>query len=159
MSLQDMLDAQEQLQMRSYAGDRPAALQGTERVDFIKTHILALLDEAHEALNETGWKPWATSRHVNDKAFKSELIDAWHFMMNLFLVARMNADDIEEAYFKKRGINVKRQEEGYDGVSTKCPGCKRALDDSGVLCYAGGPQIFYCDRFGHWFTDRGEQTS
>ena len=30
--------------------------------------------------------------------------------------------------------NAKRQEEGYDGVSTKCPGCHRALDDDAVLC-------------------------
>src|SRR3546814_16501718 len=33
-------------------------------VEYIKNQVLALLDEGHEALNEVGWKPWASSRHV-----------------------------------------------------------------------------------------------
>src|SRR5690606_25002112 len=66
----------------SYGLD-PADLPEEERIEFIRWNVLALTDELHEALNECGWKPWATSRHVNEEAALKELIDAWHFFMNL----------------------------------------------------------------------------
>ena len=33
----------------------------------------------------------------------------------------------------KRAKNAQRQLDGYDGVSTKCPKCGRALDDAGAI--------------------------
>ena len=134
--LQQLLNAQEDLQINSY-GSSPALLlpDDTEAaIDFIRWNILALTDELHEALGETGWKPWATSRHVNLTAFKGELVDAYHFFMNLMLVVGMDGDELFERYHEKRAKNAKRQAEGYDGISTKCPGCKRALDDDAVDC-------------------------
>ena len=135
--LQQLLDAQEDLQINSY-GSSPALLLPDDpeaAIDFIRWNILALTDELHEALGETGWKPWATSRHVNLTAFKGELVDAFHFFMNLMLAVGMDGDELFERYHEKRAKNAKRQAEGYDGVSTKCPGCKRALDDAAVDCF------------------------
>lgn len=129
-AMRDQID----LQITSY-GKSPLNLEGDERADFIRCNILALEDELHEALDEVGWKPWATSRHLNREAFKGELVDAFHFFMNLMAVAQIGADELLEGYQAKRLKNAKRQEEGYDGVSTKCPGCKRALDDDAVECY------------------------
>ena len=51
------------------------------------------------------------------------------------LALGMDAQMVKEMYDAKHEKNAKRQEEGYDGVSTKCPGCKRALDDNAVHCY------------------------
>ena len=131
--LNDMLEAQRQLQINSYGKD-PAVLEGEERVEFIRWNVLALEDELHEALGEVGWKPWATSRHVNEPEFKGELVDAWHFFMNLILVGHITADEFLIGYFSKRTINANRQEDGYDGVTGKCVGCGRALDDPAVKC-------------------------
>lgn len=103
-------------------------------IDFIHWNVTALTDELHELLGEVGWKPWAKSRHINIEAARGELIDAYHFMANLSLVLGMDAEEIMRRYHEKHAKNAKRQEEGYDGVSTKCIGCKRALDDSGVEC-------------------------
>ncbi|MGB2791292.1 MAG: dUTP diphosphatase [Candidatus Moraniibacteriota bacterium] len=128
--LEKMLDAQERLQIESYGGVSPRSLKGQARTDFITWNILALTDELHEALAEVGWKPWATSRHVNEAAFKGELVDAFHFFMNLMLAANMDAYDLYFRYVEKRNRNAQRQRDGYDGVSGKCPTCKRALDDS-----------------------------
>ena len=131
--LNQMMEAQRALQVEAYGKD-PSELVGEERVMFIKNMSLALLDEIHEALAEVGWKPWATSRHVNEEAFKGELVDAWHFFMNLMLAAHMDPFELMEKYMAKRQKNKDRQEAGYDGVSGKCMGCRRALDDAAVGC-------------------------
>lgn len=126
--LRHMLSKQKQLQEKAYGHDLDA-MTNVERIEFLKINILALEDELHEALAEVGWKPWADSRHINIDQLRGELIDAWHFMMNLFITAGMDAQMITDMYLAKREKNIKRQEEGYDGVSGKCKVCKRALDD------------------------------
>lgn len=89
----------------------------------------ALESELDELQNETGWKPWATSRHVNIEAAQGEWIDAWHFMMSLAMQLQLTPDRIFELYVEKRNRNLQRHENhDYTGLD-KCPGCKRAWDD------------------------------
>ena len=132
--LQEMFDLQGNLQRETY-GSHPADITDPkERIQFLKDMNLALQDELHEFLGESGWKPWASSQHVNEEAAQGELVDAFHFFMNLCMAVNMTPDMLFDKYKAKRLKNIKRQEEGYDGVSTKCPGCSRALDDEAVLC-------------------------
>lgn len=126
---------QREMQTTSFGAD-PMTLEGEERVQYIKDMVLAATDELHEALGEVGWKPWATSRHVNDEALKGELIDLLHFVINLMLVAHLTPEEIHHRYFVKAARNKQRQAEGYDGVSGKCSGCGRALDDPATRCTA-----------------------
>lgn len=121
------------LQQVIHHQDDLAAMDDLTRIRHIKENILACTDELHEALNEIGWKQWATSRHINEDALKKELIDAAHFLINLMLHAGMTADEFFEMYIVKNKRNFERQAEGYDGVSSKCPHCARALDDVGVV--------------------------
>ena len=137
MTFQEALDAQHQLQIRSFGQD-PKTLDDEGKLEWIRWNMLALMDELHEALAETGWKPWAKSKHVTRDAYVSELVDAFHFLMNLMLVVDCDADEFLAKYFEKRGINARRQAEGYDGVAGKCPDCKRALDDTAVNCTEAG---------------------
>lgn len=74
---------------------------------------LALIDEVMESLRETPWKPWKKNQHVNYQAMCDELIDALHFLLNLFLAAGMTADDIFNRYMKKQAVNHERQDTGY----------------------------------------------
>lgn len=139
----DKLDAlfakQRQLQVEKMGGD-PCNLDGPlpastqKRIQFIKDMVMALEDELHEALAEVGWKPWATSTHINRDAYVGEMVDALHFFLNLCLVVGVDADELFTKYLAKNAKNAQRQDEGYDGVSTKCPGCNRALDDDAVQC-------------------------
>lgn len=144
--LELMLVTQERLQAEAY-GVEFDRLTPEYRAQFIRDNMLALQDELHEALGEVGWKPWATSRHVNIEPFISEMVDAFHFFMNLLLATGMYPDEIARLfyskYMEKAKRNAERQLEGYDGVSTKCPDCKRALDDVGVACTRDGDQA-YC---------------
>jgi dimeric dUTPase (all-alpha-NTP-PPase superfamily) len=104
------------------------------RADYFRTQAFALIVELAEASNEVAWKPWATSEHFNIKPYRGEVIDAFHFVINLALMADMSADELYEGYIEKQRRNRQRQAEGYDGVSGKCAGCKRSLDDDGVMC-------------------------
>tara|TARA_R110000796_G_scaffold39383_4_gene98278 strand:+ start:8527 stop:8955 length:429 start_codon:yes stop_codon:yes gene_type:complete len=133
MQFEDALKAQLELQKKSFGTD-PTMLDDEQKMDFIRWNVLALEDELHEALAETGWKPWATSKHVNRAAYIAELVDAFHFLMNLMLVVDCSADEFLQKYAEKRKINVQRQVEGYDGVKGKCGRCHRALDDKAVTC-------------------------
>lgn len=104
-------------------------MEPEELVEYIKNQVLALLDEGHEALNEVGWKPWASSRHVNREALGGELADILCFLVNLALAAGLDSTEFYRLHQEKALRNIKRQEEGYDGASGKCPGCGRAIDD------------------------------
>lgn len=141
MHLGKLLQAQLELQQEHMKDGDPRLLQGEERLEFIRWNVLACTDELHEALQETGWKPWADSDHVNEAAFLAELVDAFHFFMNLILVAFSDydlaidpedmADDFVAEYFKKKQVNAERQETGYTGLD-KCPGCARDLKSQAV---------------------------
>ena len=179
--LQDWLDSQSDLQKKMPSphptdlfyqydpenDDLPDDATDADRkpaIDFLHWNVTALTDELHELLGEIGWKPWAKSRHINLEEARGEAIDAMHFLANIFLVLGLNdAEEIMRRYHLKHEKNAKRQEEGYDGVSTKCPGCKRALDDEAVKCAIGVPQWKHtkaaqkgqwvlCDQRKAWFS-------
>ena len=131
--LAEMLRAQRELQVDSFGND-PVRLEGEERVAFLRWNVDALQDELHELMQEVGWKPWASSRHVNEKEAVAELVDAWHFFMNILWAlgghsAQGSSTELASmfaaGYAAKRAVNTARQERGYDGVSGKCPSCRR----------------------------------
>lgn len=128
VDLNELLTAQRDLQVKfGYHFEHMTTL---ERVDYIKEMVLALTDELHEVLGEVDWKSWTHGeRHVNVDGVKKELVDAFHMFMNLMLVVDMTASELGALYARKHQVNITRQESGYDGRSTKCPSCRRALED------------------------------
>lgn len=152
--LEKMLQMQRELQEKHY-GAAPDTLEGAERIQFVKDMHIAITDELHEALAEVSWKPWAKAEYFNEAAFKGELVDAFHFFMNLMMVGNITAEDLYEGYVKKNALNAKRQIEGYDGVSSKCTGCGRALDDEAVLCTSAKCSI----SVDQYLINRGEYTA
>lgn len=140
-TLAEVLEAQRALQIDAFDNDPAEPESQDARVEFMTWNVLALLDEVHEALNEIGWKPWASSRHVNADLVLNELIDALHFWMNLVWSAvgtstlgdaHVLAQVIRDRYHAKHEINAARQRDGYDGVSSKCPSCHRELSEVGT---------------------------
>jgi dimeric dUTPase (all-alpha-NTP-PPase superfamily) len=79
----------------------------------IRVMTLAAIDELMEALRETPWKPWKKQQVLNPDNFKKELIDAWHFLINLSLLAGMGSEELYNLYMGKNQENFKRQESGY----------------------------------------------
>lgn len=135
--LTELFNLQHDLQVESF-GQNFQQMDTGARIAYIKEMKLALEAELQEALNETTWKPWTKrSAAINVTAYVGELVDALHFLMNMFLVIGEDpthlAKRVFETYLVKHGINADRQANGYDGTD-KCPRCGRALDDPAVEC-------------------------
>lgn len=143
--LAEMLTLQLELQHRYGHNFREMTLP--ERVDFIKEMQQAAVQELGEVLNEISWKSWTSGQDfINEAALMAELSDTWQFVTNMWFAALPHATPeslavLMKAYLLgKLKINDRRHDDGYDGVSTKCPGCGRALDDPTTACYVRGDQ-------------------
>lgn len=78
------------------------------------TAFTGLVVEAAEALQETDWKPWKkTPKLINKQKALEELVDCFHFLVELFILLGFSHEDLYNAYMKKMDVNHKRQEEGY----------------------------------------------
>lgn len=141
---------EKQLDFQRRMGVDPVHMVGDVRTAWLAHMIHAAADELHEALNEVGWKQWATSRHINEEACFGELRDCWQFLTNaLFTVYQVSptqmAELFEAALDWKLEKNHARADSGYTGTE-KCPGCRRALDE--VKLYHAGDdasgKLVYC---------------
>lgn len=81
--------------------------------EYINIMVLAAIDELMEALRETPWKPWKKQQQLHQDNFKEELVDVWHFLINLSLASGMDADELFSRFINKNRINHTRQKEGY----------------------------------------------
>ena len=129
---QMMLEMQRQLQLKMPPPNRvPADLRGDDMADFMRWNAWAMTVEVAEAFQEVGWKPWGTNREIDHDKFMKEMVDAWHFFMNMLLCGCQGltpaqiADEFTRRYIEKNAINAQRQEEGYDGRLEKCTECGR----------------------------------
>lgn len=78
------------------------------------TASMALLDEVHEFMRELNWKPWKKKRkEIELDKIHGELVDCWHFLMQLSLMWGLGPDELFEGYLVKNGINHQRQDGGY----------------------------------------------
>lgn len=93
-----------------------------ERAAFLRDHFVYCDQELQEMLYEIPfikhWKDYSKMNAVEilvafDKA-KDELIDAWHFFMNLSLGLGMEAEEFHARYMLKHKENIRRQDDGYD---------------------------------------------
>ncbi len=74
---------------------------------------MAAIDELMEAIRETPWKPWKKQQTLNAENFKAEIIDLWHFVINLSLAAGFDAQSLHTNFIIKNKENHKRQDNDY----------------------------------------------
>ena len=117
--LEHMLEMQKEFQDRvdpRYNSDLK------ERAAFLRDHFVFCNQELQEMLYEIPFfKNWKDYSNMTDEeiveAFdkaKNELIDAWHFFMNLSIGLGMGAEEFYQRYLDKHKENIRRQDEGYD---------------------------------------------
>ena len=107
--LEQVFQKQRELQTRFY-GKVPDV---ETDVQYVKDMVLAMTDETFEALRETPWKPWKKSAVLDREAFKEELVDAWHFLVNLTLASGMDETEFFDRFCGKNEENHRRQDDGY----------------------------------------------
>ena len=73
----------------------------------------ALVHEAIELQRETNWKWWKKEKSVDNQKIKEEIIDIWHFLLQLTMEAGIDSKKLMEIYLKKNKENLNRQEKGY----------------------------------------------
>lgn len=77
--------------------------------EYIRQTVLCATDELHELLHEVHWKPWKASCGIRDvEAYREELADVLHFILDLYLAAGLTGDDLVNDYFSKHHENVQR---------------------------------------------------
>lgn len=77
--------------------------------EYIRQTVLCATDELHELLHEVHWKPWKEGHGIRDvEAYREELADVVHFVLDLYLVAGLTGDDLVNDYFSKHHENVRR---------------------------------------------------
>lgn len=143
--LVSMIRQQRELQHRMGLTFTVSPNDKVRRVAHIKDMALAAIKEIGEALDEVSWKPWTTGEPVLRKhAVGGELSDAFQFIMNMWFAAypELSDEDLADRMITtleaKLAVNEARRVSGYDGESTKCGACRRALDDPAVSCTRQG---------------------
>ena len=73
----------------------------------------ALVHEAIELQRETNWKWWKKESALNNDKIQEEIIDVWHFLIQLSIEAGLDSKKLVEKYVQKNEENLKRQVKGY----------------------------------------------
>ena len=117
--MKKMLEMQKELQ--EFLGTDFEDMSMEERVAYIKEHSIHLNQEINEALYELPYfKPWKDYSNVTEdevveglKSYKKEMVDAFHFFMNMLLAIDVTAEEFEALYMEKNAENFERQRRGY----------------------------------------------
>jgi len=73
----------------------------------------AIIHEAVELQRTTNWKWWKKSVPFNQADAREELVDIWHFLIQVSIELGLTPDDILKEYQRKNEINRQRQNDGY----------------------------------------------
>lgn len=152
MNFSEWIEVQASLQ-RAMGEIDPRDLGPTpERAEFVRWNVLACIAELIEMLEETPWKPWATSTQFDRRAVIREAVDAMHFLGNVLRVVDCSGEELTLEFLKKNRRNLQRQLDGYDGRSDKCGHCNRELDEldqyqklRSVNKVVNGATVTFCD--------------
>jgi dimeric dUTPase (all-alpha-NTP-PPase superfamily) len=107
--LESLFNRQKEFQI--LVGNYPF-INNEHKQEYINEQSLALIVEISEALQETPWKSWKRTKEFDEQKFKEEIIDCWHFLLNLTL-STMDSDEFFQLFLIKNFKNIKRQNEGY----------------------------------------------
>lgn len=82
----------------------------------IRSMVLALVDEAHEALHEVDWKPWKNYNgqpKINVEKFLEETGDILFFIDGMLMTFGLSWDDLMQAVAQKLKVVRDRMATGY----------------------------------------------
>jgi dimeric dUTPase (all-alpha-NTP-PPase superfamily) len=97
-------------------------IKGSESMkqQFINQMLLACQEEVVEIMRETAYKNpeyvpfgWKQKQVWNEENYKNEIIDLWHFVMNLYMSVGGTSEDFYKRYLEKNKENLERWSNGY----------------------------------------------
>lgn len=120
--LQNIFGRQQELEDRylpievgnGFAHPQPIDLDDARSQWFLKDAAYRVVEELSEATNCFKNKPWKQTQVFTDREhYFEELMDAFHFMIRMFIYSGLSAEDVYRLYFKKSEVNKFRQESNY----------------------------------------------
>lgn len=105
--LQDMFDKQIYFQKKYFNFELPQKIRNE-----ISHQVAGLIGELGEILHAyKGWKTWKKDmpKYDNEKLLL-EVVDLWHFVINLTLFLGFNVDELYKMFLIKNQINCERQD-------------------------------------------------
>lgn len=94
--------------------DGVANLDDAHDQHYLKDFAWRITEEVGEAMNCLKNKPWKQSQMATDKEhFVEELVDGFHFYVELLINVGLTAEDLYNLYCKKNRVNQFRQRSGY----------------------------------------------
>lgn len=92
----------------------PVDIDTKEGQRILKDFKWRVVEELGEAANCLKNKPWKQTHVLTDREhYYEELIDAFHFFIELFLVLGLSPEEVWTLYFKKQEVNKFRQRSNY----------------------------------------------
>lgn len=81
-----------------------------ERISALAT---AIIHEAVEVQRLTNWKWWKNPTEFDDVQARQEVIDLWHFLIQMSIELGMTPNEILDEYLRENRVNKERQQKGY----------------------------------------------
>ncbi len=116
--LEFLFEKQEELfskQLKNTENKMASIYEKDEPFDGYRLFMLstALIHEAIELQRETNWKWWKKETKTDIDKVQEEIIDIWHFMIQVSIEAGLDPEKLVEKYMEKNMENLARQERGY----------------------------------------------
>lgn len=111
-TLGKLFELQKKFQSRLYSG---APKLPKEIPEEIPLQITALIAELGEILEENQkWKRWRkNSPCVDYENLLTEVVDAFHFLINIALFLGFDSNDVYDRFIEKNKKNIERQNSDY----------------------------------------------
>ncbi len=101
-----------QRQFQTLLGNPPSSEPNPTQVAYQTVSIVGELGEILEEYQN--WKPWRKNPPKYDRGrLLYEVVDLWHFVINLTLYLGFNENELFNAFLEKNKINFERQEANY----------------------------------------------
>ena len=110
--MDELFDLQIKLQKRLGYNPKNES-QELDDQEYINLMFIALIEEAVEFIKETPYKPWKKSMKLNEQNARKEIVDMWHFLINLSLAMGLTPESLYKEFNKKNKMNHRRQVYGY----------------------------------------------
>jgi len=92
----------------------PVSVHTAEGQKWLKDFAWRITEELGEAMNCLKNKPWKQTQMPTDEDhFWEEMADAVHFLIELFIIGGMSAEDFFQLYYRKSQVNKFRQRSKY----------------------------------------------
>ena len=88
-----------------------------ERNTWFLNYSRALIHESVELEDSCLWKWWSKDKKIDLHNIKIEVVDLWHFLVSLTIVAGMTPEELFKIYEQKWQVNHERQDKGYSRES------------------------------------------